>query len=329
MIAIGRTLHTDLVRGMGFLVVGLIIALSIALMLGAVPLELRDILGRDPVTMTILLDIRLPRVCLAALVGAILAMSGATFQVLLRNPLADPFILGVSGGAACGAALITALGLARHPAVLSAAAFAGASLATFAVLTIGRRGLAHDSSGLLLAGLVLNAFFSAVILLSLSMVPGADLTVAFRWMMGSLFGARWSDVALLFIVFTLAFILLTVLASEVRMLSFGEEDARARGIDTERVKTIAFVVASLATGAAVSVSGIIGFIGLLVPHLIRMVWPHDYRLVLPLGALGGAILLVLADGFSRALIAPAELPVGALTALLGVPAFFFLMRRSA
>ncbi|HUF18830.1 MAG TPA: iron ABC transporter permease [Thermoanaerobaculia bacterium] len=315
----------------GVLILGLALVLAIALatQLGAARVSLAALIARDPIAETIFLTIRLPRVLLAALVGAILAVTGLTFQTLLRNPLADPFILGVSGGAACGAAVATALGLARYPGVIPVVAFGGACVAMVAVLMLARRELTLDPSRLLLAGLVLNAFFSALILLALSLTGGSDLSAALRWMMGTFFSASWSDVAMLSAVLAFSLVALVALSGELRLMAFGEDDARSRGVNTTPVILMVFLVSSLATGAAVSVSGIIGFVGLLVPHAIRMIWKHDYRVLLPLAALGGGTLLVLADALSRSIMAPGELPIGALTALLGVPFFFVLLRRLA
>ena len=301
----------------------LLLALFLAVSLGAVPISWSDETAR-----AILLRIRLPRVLLAALVGATLAVAGLTFQTLLRNPLADPFILGVSGGAAAGASVATALGLGRFAGAVPLVAFAGAIGATFTVFLLARRHGHTDPTRLLLSGLVLNAFFSAVIFFSFALSRQSDLAGALRWMMGSLFGASWNGVAILGVMLSAALIALAFTANDLRMLAFGEDDARARGVDVERMKLIGFGASSIITGAAVAVSGIIGFVGLLVPHLIRLVWHRDFRYLLPLCALGGATLLVLADLASRVIVDAAELPLGAFTALLGVPFFLSLLRRS-
>lgn len=292
----------------------------LAISLGAVSLD-------DPAARTILLRLRLPRVLLAAAVGATLAVAGVTFQTLLRNPLADPFILGVSGGAAAGAAIATALRLARFPGVVPFVAFLGACGATAAVFLLARRRDHTDPTRLLLSGLVLNAFFSAVILMAFSMSRQADLTAALRWMMGNISAATWTNVVVVAIPLLIATLVLAFVANDLRLLAFGEEDAKGRGVDVERVKLIGFGTASIITGAAVAVSGIIGFVGLLVPHLIRLIWRRDFRYLLPLCALGGAILVVGADLLSRTLITTAELPIGAFTAILGVPFFLSLLRR--
>jgi iron complex transport system permease protein len=303
------------------------LSILVALTFGAVDLSWRALRDGDAVARAILLDLRLPRVVLAAIVGAALAASGLAFQTLLRNALADPFILGVSGGAACGAAVATAFGLARLPGVIPAVAFCGACGATAVVFALSRRRDRVDPARLLLSGLVLNALFSAVILIAFSLSRSSDLTAALRWMMGSLDGANWQRVALTSVLLTVALTVLAWNANDLRLLAFGEDDARSRGVDVERVKFAGFAAASIVTGAAVAVSGIIGFIGLLVPHLVRLAWKRDFRLLLPASAIAGATLLVLADLIARTAASPAELPVGAFTAILGVPFFLSLLRR--
>ncbi len=307
-------------RPLIILTVALVAVVAIAISFGAVALD-------DPAARTILFRLRLPRVLLAAAIGATLAVSGVTFQTLLRNPLADPFILGVSGGAAAGAAIATALRWARVPGLVPFVAFLGACGATAAVFLLARRRDHTDPTRLLLSGLVLNAFFSAIILIAFSLSSQADLTAALRWMMGNISAATWTDVAVVTLPLLLAMVVLAFVANDLRLLAFGEEDAKARGVDVERVKLIGFGTASIITGAAVAVSGIIGFVGLLVPHLIRLIWRRDFRFLLPLCALGGATLVVGADALSRTLVTTAELPIGAFTALLGVPFFLSLLRR--
>src|SRR5947209_4325242 len=288
-----------LIRPLLLLVVILFLTVFAASTFGTATISWREVLAGDVTARTVMLDIRVPRVLLAALVGVALAAAGVTFQTLLRNPLADPFILGISGGAACGAAVTTALGLARIPGVVSIVAFLGACGATAAVFVLARRREYTDPTRLLLSGLVLNALFSAVILIAYALAPSTDLTMALRWMMGTLFGATWSDVALLAAFVTVSMAILITIAGDLRMLAFGEDDAKSRGVDVERIKLIGFAASSIVTGAAVAVSGIIGFVGLLVPHLVRLIWRRDYRALLPLSAIGGAILLVLADLASR------------------------------
>jgi len=313
---------------LGALLAGLAVAMLVSSTVGASSASWIAAWRGDEMARRILLGIRLPRVLLAAVEGATLAAAGVTFQTLLRNALADPFVLGVSGGAASGASLAIAFGLARrYPASIAIMSFVGACGATAAVFLLARRGEHTDTTRLLLSGLVLNSFFSAIILVALSTSPNSDLTIALRWMMGNVSSATWGAFTMLLVVFIVGLGVLLAVASDLRMFDFGEDDARSRGVDVERVKLVGFAAASLITGAAVAVSGIIGFVGLLVPHLIRLVWRRDYRMLLPLSAIGGSILLVLADAASRGVIPPAELPVGAITAFLGVPFFLMLLRR--
>lgn len=319
----------ELRRGLLVLSIAVMVAILLGLSVGGTSVHWRSFVDGDPTARLIVLQIRLPRVLVAGLVGAILAMSGSTFQTLLRNPLADPFILGVSGGAACAAAIATALGIGRVPGTIALIAFGGALTATLVVLLVARSRGSVDSARLLLAGLVLNALFSALILLALSVLRGGDLTMALRWMMGTFFASTFAEVEVLGVALVVAIAALWWISRDLRLLSFGEEDARARGVDVERTKVVAFLAASLATGAAVSAGGIIGFVGLLTPHFVRRFWSSDYRIAMPLSALAGAVLLIFADLLSRFVVAPAELPVGALTALLGVPFFLMLIRRVA
>ena len=307
--------------------IALLAAIALAVAVGATSISWRAFFSGDEIARAIVLRIRLPRALAGALIGATLAVAGVTFQTLLRNPLADPFILGVSGGAACGAAGASAFGLARIPGVVPVIAFAGACGATVAVFLLARRRGRTDATRLLLSGLVLNALFSALILIAFGLAPQNDINGALRWMIGTLAGATWNDAALLAILFVAALLMLVFIANDLRLLVFGEDDARARGVDVERLKLIGFGAASIITGAAVAVAGIIGFVGLLVPHLVRLMWRRDFRALLPLCALAGGVLVVTSDLIARLLIAPVELPVGAFTALLGVPFFLSLLRR--
>jgi len=317
----------SMLRPLLVLTLVLVAAIALAVAIGATTVSWHALFAGDETARTIVLRIRLPRAIVGVLIGAILAVAGVTFQTLLRNPLADPFILGVSGGAACGAAVASAFGLARIPGVVPIVAFAGAIGATAAVFLLARRRGHTDPTRLLLSGLVLNALFSALILIAFGLAPQNDVTASLRWMIGTLAGATWSDAILLAVLLAAATIALVFIANDLRLLAFGEDDARSRGVDVERVKLIGFGAASIITGAAVAVSGIIGFVGLLVPHLMRLMWRRDFRFLLPLCAIAGGVLLVASDLVSRVIIAPVELPVGAFTALLGVPFFLSLLRR--
>ena len=297
---------------------------------GGVSLSLSDLWsgrGQAGETARLIASLRLPRIALAALVGACLALAGAALQALLKNPLADPFLLGISGGASVGAALATLAG--ASPLLSPAAAFAGATASSVGVALLARRGGRMDLQRLLLAGLIANAFFSAVLLGVFSVASGeAERTMLF-WMMGSLAQASPARIVGLLPYALVGGSVLILSASRLNLFAVGEDNAAALGVDTERSKRIVFLAAVLLTGAAAAFAGIIGFVGLLVPHAVRAVTGNDQRVLLPVSALAGAALLVAADAASRAVLAPAELPIGAVTAALGAPLFAYLLLRSA
>jgi iron complex transport system permease protein len=311
-------------------------ALLLGVRLGAVAFTLGDIAAAlrgegEPTTVAIIRRIRLPRVVLAALVGGALAASGAVFQALLRNPLADPYILGVSGGAAVGAVgAIAFAGAAASSATVAACAFAGATAAILLVFRIAAGvGRALDTRILLLAGVVVGAFFNACILLALTFADAEAFRSAIFWMMGSFGGATWRGIGLLAGAMLPALLLLFALARTLNLFAVGEETAAFLGVRTERAKLLAYGTASLLTAAAVAVSGVIGFVGLVVPHVVRMLWGSDHRLLLPASVLLGATFAVLADTLARTATAPTELPIGVVTAFVGVPFFVYLLRRRA
>jgi iron complex transport system permease protein len=309
------------------------VAALFAMTVGAAGLPLADVLaaltGRsDALTRTIVLELRLPRIGLALVAGGGLALAGAIFQAVLRNPLAEPYVLGVAGGAAVGAVAAVVFGLAAIPGAVQAAALAGAIGAMLLVLRIALGvGRSLDTRVLLLAGVVAGAFFNAVILLLLLMADVESFRSAVFWMMGSLSGATWRTTLLLTALVIPAVVVLLALARALNLLAIGEETALFLGTRVERVKLIAYFLASLLVAAAVSACGVIGFIGLIVPHAIRLAWGSDHRLLLPASVLGGGVFLLLADTAARSVAAPAELPVGVITALVGVPIFVLLLRR--
>ncbi len=308
-------------------------ALILGVAVGAVPLGPLEVLNAtrgvgDPSTVTIVQSLRLPRAVLAALVGAALAASGATFQALLRNPLAEPYILGVSGGAAVGAVGAILLGLAVIPWAVPLAAFVGALIAIVLVLRIAVSvGGAMDTRVLLLSGVVVGAFFNACILLALTFSDTESFRSAIFWMMGSFSGATWRGSGILALYLVPALALLLALARPLNLLSIGEETAAYLGISLERTKLLAFGTASLLAASAVAVSGVIGFVGLIVPHVIRIGWGSDYRFLIPASALLGAAFLVTTDAIARTAAAPNEIPIGVVTAFVGVPFFLWLLRR--
>ncbi len=307
----------------------LILAAAAAFSVGGVHLSLPDLLagrGAAGETARVVASLRAPRVVLAAVVGGCLALAGAALQALLKNPLADPFLLGTSGGAAAGAACAALLG--ASPLVSPAAAFLGATASAVGVAALARRGGRLDLQRLLLAGLIANAFFSAVLLAVFSIASGDAARTMLFWMMGSLADATPGKIVALSPYALGGAAVLIGAASRLNLFSVGEENAAALGVDTERTKSVVFLAASLLTGAAVAFAGVIGFVGLLVPHAVRAVAGNDQRTLLPLSALVGAALLVAADAVSRAAFAPAELPIGAITAAIGAPLFAWLLLRT-
>lgn len=277
----------------------------------------------------IVLMIRLPRVLLAGLVGAALATSGVILQGLFRNPLADPFTIGVSSGAAVGAVAAIAVGLPHRLGggwVIPVAAFAGALIAAVAVYALASIGGRVPVLVLLLSGVVVSSFLSAIISFILT-VTGESLRQALFWMMGSLGTIGWRFVPLLTPYVLLGGAVGIGLARQINALVMGEETAASLGVDVERLKRIILATASLLTGAAVAVSGMIGFVGLIVPHSLRLLLGPDHRLLIPASFLGGGIFLIWVDVAARIAVPPSEVPVGVVTALLGAPFFFYLLRR--
>jgi iron complex transport system permease protein len=311
-----------------------IAAIVLSVRFGAVSLSAGEVIAAlrgqgDPTHVVIVQGLRLPRAVQAALVGAALALSGATFQALLRNPLAEPYILGVSGGAAVGAVGAVVLGWAvRAMWAVPLAAFVGALLSIALVLRIAASvGRALDTRILLLAGVVVGAFFNACILLLLTFADVESFRSAVFWMMGSFAGASWNGAGLFAFYLVPGVLVLLALARPLNLLAIGEDTASYLGVSVERTKYLAYGTASLLTAAAVAVSGVIGFVGLIVPHVVRFLWGSDHRALLPASALLGAAFLVLADTLARVAAAPTELPVGVVTAFVGVPFFVWLLRR--
>jgi iron complex transport system permease protein len=278
----------------------------------------------------ILLDLRLPRAVLGLLVGGGLALAGSVFQGLLRNPLAEPYILGISGGAAAGVVLVLSLGwVSAGSGVLPGAAFGGALLAILLVFRVAAAtDRAMDVRVLLLAGVVVGAFFAAFIAFVLSISEARVVRSAILWMMGSLAGASWTDVRVVAAYTLPAALVLMGLARALNLMAMGEDTASYLGTDVERVKRWAYGVASLVAAAGVAVAGVIGFVGLIVPHTLRLVIGSDQRYLLPLSFLAGAVFLTLADLVARLALAPTEIPIGVITAFTGVPLFLVLLRRS-
>lgn len=291
------------------------------------PLALRD--------RVVLLDIRLPRLALGILVGASLAVSGAVMQGLFRNPLADPGLVGVSAGAGLGAITAIVLGGALPAGLMAVvgfslvpvAAFAGGWISTMVLYRISTRGGRTSVATMLLAGIALGALAGAVSGLLVYAASDAQLRELTFWGLGSLAGASWAKLAVAAPIILAALALTPFLARGLNALALGEAVAGHLGLPVERIKSLAILSVAAATGAAVAVSGGIGFIGIVVPHLLRLATGPDHRMLLPNAALLGAVLLILADVISRTVIAPAELPIGIVTATIGGPFFLWILLR--
>jgi iron complex transport system permease protein len=280
---------------------------------------------------TVLFEIRLPRILLAMLVGAALAQSGAVYQGVFRNPLADPYLIGVSAGAGLGATIAIALGLPLHWGGLGAVslfAFVGALAATAVIYLLARSGGRSSVVTLVLAGVAVGAFLSAVTTFLMFRARDAFQTVhVLGWMMGSFALASWAKVRLLAPVLVVGGGLLWAYAHRLNVLQLDDDQAQQLGVPVERTRLTVIVLATLVTSAAVSMSGVIGFVGLIVPHAVRLVWGPDHRFLLPMSVLCGAVFMVLADGLARTVLSPTELPVGVVTAFCGAPFFLYLLRQ--
>jgi len=304
-------------------------AMMLALAMGSVTVPLPDlwqVIQGDGSALyrTLVWELRLPRAVAAFATGGLLAVAGALMQVLLRNPLADPYILGLSGGAAVGALLAMLAGMGTL--LISGSAFAGAMLATLLVF-----GLAHGTgswtpSRLLLTGVVVASGWGAVITLMLAITPSHKLPGMLYWLMGDVSYARTPWPALSVLVVSIALIM--PLARNLNVLARGPMQAAALGVSVRPLEWSVYLLASLLTATAVTAAGSIGFVGLIVPHMLRLVLGNDQRVILPASVLAGGTLLVLADTLARTVIAPEQLPVGVITALLGVPMFLYLLHRS-
>jgi iron complex transport system permease protein len=313
--------------------VSLLIAIFLGVAFGSVqlsPVQVWSVLvgTGDPISTAIVVSLRLPRVVLAALVGAGLAASGCVLQGVMRNPLAEPYLLGVSGGAAVGAVAATTL-LGTSLSVVPLAAFAGAVVSVSCVLLVARAaGSGSDPRLLVMAGVVVGAFGNAVVMVLLAGSTPDLARSALWWMMGSVSEADWGVVRWLAAYIAGGLILLSWFAPEIDALALGEETAASLGVDTSRATWRAFLLASMLAAATVAAAGLVGFVGLVVPHIARAFGVRGHRQLLLASALAGAALLVGADLLARTATAPRELPLGAVTALIGVPYFLFRLRRS-
>jgi iron complex transport system permease protein len=317
----------------GLILIGMLVIISlISLSVGPAKISLKDILvwltgykSIDQTAWMILFKIRLPRILLAGLVGFTLSLGGVVFQALLRNPLAEPFILGISSGAAVGAiiGIFFGLGFSFGVPLLS---FIGALFTVLLVMGISSRHGGLESSTLLLTGVIINAFFTAVIMFFITTTSDSRLHSMLFWLYGDLSQSKYVQLSI-----SLPFILIVsgilfIFSRHLNLIVGGEESALQMGVEVEWLKWISFLGISVIIGIAVSFSGIIGFVGLIVPHLMRMILGSDHRLLIPASSLGGAVFLIAADTLARTIISPSELPVGVITAFLGAPFFIYLLK---
>ncbi len=330
---------------MGLLLLLLVIVMAAGMVWGAVSLGWKNILvilldafpfyhseaaeAVGQVYKDILLQIRVPRVLMAAAVGSSLAVSGAVFQGLFRNPMAEPYVIGVSSGSALGAVVAMLGGFTIAGSgygIVPLFAFTGGLLTIITVYSMARVGRAVPVMTLLLAGIAISSFLSALVSL-LTYFAGEKLHMVVFWMMGGLGGATWQTVKIMLPYVLVGFIIVMMFSRELNAMLLGEETASNLGVDTEKVKKILLVGASMLVAAAVSTSGIIGFVGLVVPHFIRLVAGPDHRFLLPASAILGGALLIATDTLARVIIAPTELPVGIITSIIGAPMFIYLLKK--
>ncbi len=315
----------------------LVCMLFLSLLAGSVRFSLKETVAAfsragnsSPTSRIIILDLRLSRSVLAAVVGAALAISGAAFQGLFRNPLADPFVIGASSGAALGASLAIAFNISVFFGSLSTvpvAAFVGSLLSVFVVFGISSVGSRRPPTvTLLLAGTALSALLSSLVSFIMA-VRDDELHQIFFWLLGGFGGTNWKHLTIILPYVLPGAAALLLLARPLDVLGFGEESAQTLGINISRMRMLTVMAASLTTAAAVAVSGIIGFVGLLAPHAARLMFGPSHRTMMPAAALVGAVILTGADILARIVLAPVELPVGVLTSMLGAPFFLYLLRR--
>jgi len=330
------------------LIAGLLLSAAFSLGSGAMKIPLTEvlvILGKkaglfsgiktDPVNEGVMYMIRMPRVVMGMLVGAALGISGAAIQGIFRNPLAEPGLIGISAGASLMAVAIIAveslvfLGLSSLPGyyLLALGAFTGAGIAAIVVYSLSKTEGRSNVATMLLAGIAINAFAGALTGLITYLADEQQLRTITFWMLGSLGGATWENVLCLIPFVLIPVCCLPLLSKGLNVFSIGESQAEMIGLNPGRVKAYVVLLATMAVGASVAVSGIIGFVGLLVPHTIRLLGGVDHRFVLPASALFGALVLSLADLLSRTIVQPIELPIGVITALLGTPLFLYILIR--
>jgi iron complex transport system permease protein len=309
--------------GVGLLFL-LLASLVLAILLGSEKLSFFDL---NEAQSAILFDIRIPRVLLGATVGASLAVAGAALQALLRNPLAEPYLLGVSNGAALGTMLAIVF-FAEIDFLRPLMAFSGAAIATFAVYQMAKSRAGMNVERLVLSGVIVTTFLSSIIVLLTSLLDATKLRSFTFWLLGDLSQATKNGFYLTLAMVVIGTIVLSSQAKALNLLMIGERDALDFGVEVQRVRLIIFATAAALVGMSVASSGSVGYVGLIIPHLIRLIVGSDNRLVIPFSALAGAIFVVSADTVARTAISPRELPVGAITALIGAPLFIYLLRKN-
>ena len=309
--------------GVGLLIL-LVAALLVAVLLGSEKLSFFELTDEQN---AILFDIRLPRILLGATVGASLALAGASLQSLLRNPLAEPYLLGVSNGAALGTMLAFVF-FAQSEFARPMMAFAGAGLATFAVYQMAKSRTGMNVERLVLSGVIVTTFLSSILVLLTSLLDSTKLRSFTFWLLGDLSQGTKNGFYLTLIIAAVGTIVLSSQARALNLMMLGERDAFDFGVEVGKTRLIVFTTAAALVGTSVAASGSVGYVGLIVPHLVRLSIGSDNRLVVPFSALAGAIFVVLADTVARVTIAPRELPVGAITALVGAPLFIYLLKRN-
>jgi iron complex transport system permease protein len=322
-------MRAKLIKAMAILAAVLAVSTWVALVVGSQKIDFARLLS-DPFSRTLFFRLRLPRVLMGLTIGASLAVTGASLQALFRNPLADPYTLGISGGGALGASVAIALGWGARVAgvpLVFLASFAGAILAATLVRTIARTGAVILPGALLLSGVVVNLVsLAAVMTIQYVADPNSSLEIL-RWMVGSLDVIGMAPVGYMLVLLVPSWLALLVLSRQLNLLAIDEDTAATLGVNVRRVEMVVHTLCSLIVGVTVAMGGAIGFVGLIVPHAVRLMFGEDLRIVLPGSLLLGAAFLVLADALGRSALPSGELPVGAITGLLGGPAFLWLLRR--
>lgn len=331
------------------IIIGLIlinvVAILMATAFGSVSIQVGDVvkiilgkifhrngllLAMDKADVFIVWHIRLPRILLSCMVGAALTTVGTAYQAVFKNPMADPYVMGTSSGAAFGVTVAVVLGLNQTVlgvGLVSFSAFVMALLTTYIVYHLAKVGTRISTTSILLAGIVMSSFLSAII--SMLMILNQDnIANIFTWTLGSFSGAKWQDIYLFLVPILLCVLLLAFHSRELNAMVMGEENAHSMGVDVERVKKRVLLLSSLLAALVVSISGIIGFVGLIVPHLFRMLVGPNHKILMPISMLGGALFMLLCDTIARSAMPGMEIPVGVITAIFGGPFFLWILRRN-